>query len=350
MTVSASTYQLDLALLPIAAVVVDSRGRVTWVNSEAERVLAAGAEKLRDRLWSDIVAAVDTAGPVIAARATDSGAMFSIRRFDNHESGDTVFLLSDFVDDPWLDNGLVTLQRLYQRGGMSGGIAHEINNFLAIIQGNVELMPLLMGKGDQEKIEKKLELMKRSCESITKLCDGFMDLCEDKPRLVPCNVNHVVEHALQFLTPQNMFDNVTVSTDLNDSIPLVQADPGLLQQAVINILVNAATAVAGRDEASVSIRTSIESDRDRRTIRIAVSDNGSGLKNSVRGGLLHRRVSSDNHRLGLGLLVAQRILVAHDGSVDFEEMSDGTVVALAFPVKPVETDAARQSTISSRQS
>ncbi|NOY88650.1 MAG: PAS domain S-box protein, partial [FCB group bacterium] len=71
-----------------------------------------------------------------------------------------LYIIKDISESKSFQEMMIRIDRYYTRGEMAGDIAHEINNFLAILSGNVELIPLFIKKGDQGKIEKKLALMK----------------------------------------------------------------------------------------------------------------------------------------------------------------------------------------------
>jgi PAS domain S-box-containing protein len=86
-----------------------------------------------------------------------------------------LLIVRDISESKSFQEMMIRLDRYYTRGEMAGDIAHEINNFLAILSGNVELMPLMIRKGDTEKIEKKLALMRTTVERIACFTDGLMD-------------------------------------------------------------------------------------------------------------------------------------------------------------------------------
>jgi PAS domain S-box-containing protein len=230
--------------------------------------------------------------------------------------------LLDITESKDFQQMMIRVDRYYTRGEMAGDIAHEINNFLAVLSGNVELLPLFLKRGDQEKITKKLELMKSTVDRIAKFTDGLMDVSTDDAHFDPADVNQLVENMLAFLRPQNRFDNIDVVTDLDGDLTLVQLDVGQIQQLLVNLLNNAADAVAGCELRKITVRTRlIETDRGRAS-RIEIVDSGPGVKEDKQALLFEKRFTTKRKGHGYGLITCRRIVDAHGGKISYERSAE----------------------------
>jgi two-component system sporulation sensor kinase A len=250
-----------------------------------------------------------------------------------------LFLLRDITESRGFQEMMVRLDRYSTRGEMAGEIAHEINNYLAVLSGNIELMPLLMKKGDQEKITKKLEMMRATCDKIAKFTDGLMDGGPEETAFFPHNVNQIVENVLAFLKPQNKFDRIEFRTELDSRLPQVPVDAGQIQQLLVNLIHNSADALAERKEgAMVSVRTFRGPDNPEATVCLQVQDNGPGVVADKVGLLFVKRFTTKKRGHGIGLITCRKIMDSHKGSIAYR-LDEGavftTTISTMAPVAPV---------------
>lgn len=225
-----------------------------------------------------------------------------------------LLLIRDISESRGFQEMMVRIDRYYTRGEMVGDIAHEINNYLAILQGNIELMPLLMKKGKTEKIEQKLELMKATVARITRFSDGLQDH-EDEIRFDKTDLNQLIQNLIAFLRPQNRFDEVEFDIDLSSEMPLVALDVGAVQQVLVNLLHNAADAMNGQKARKLSVRSLLV--RGNMAL-IEVSDNGPGVPDDVQGKLFNQQFSTKRKATGFGLLTCRKLVELHGGEIGYE--------------------------------
>lgn len=242
-----------------------------------------------------------------------------------------LYMLRDITESRGFQEMMVRLDRYSTRGEMAGEIAHEINNYLAVLSGNIELMPLLLKKGDQEKISKKLEMMRMTCDKIAKFTDGLMDGGPDETTFYPHNLNQIIENVLAFLKPQNKFDRIEFQTELDSGLPLIPVDAGQMQQLLVNLVNNAADALADRKEgARVIVRSFRRSDDDRLRVNIEVQDNGPGVARDKLDLLFVTRFTTKPRGHGIGLITCKKIMDSHQGTISYR-YDDGAVFSVALP-------------------
>ncbi|MEW5795994.1 MAG: ATP-binding protein [Candidatus Zixiibacteriota bacterium] len=244
-----------------------------------------------------------------------------------------LYICRDITDSRNFQEMIIRLDRYYTKGEMAGDIAHEINNYLAVLLGNVELMPMLLSRGDHEKVNKKLEVMKTTLEKIARFADGLLDSSPDTVRLEPASLNQAVENVIAFLKPQNKFDVVEVVKELSTEIPIMHIDTGQVQQLLVNLIYNAAEALAETDgERTIRVATALVRKDGEQVASITVRDNGPGVVPNKVPLLFKTRFTTKKRGHGIGLITCRKIVDNHGGSVDYR-FDNGATFTVHLPVK-----------------
>lgn len=228
---------------------------------------------------------------------------------------------------------ILKLDRIATRGKMAQDIAHEINNYLAILQGNIELIPLLLAKNKMDKLGQKLTVMKDAVGKISNFTDGLTRFSDENSEFAKQDVNQLIENLVAFLKPQNKFDNISIKTNLSENLPLVEIDSSQIQHLLVNLTSNAAEALAEAGEDKwIAISTSFDGAIHK--IIIKVADGGPGIDGKHVSRLFVRRFSTKRHGTGLGLITCKNIIDNHSGEISYYSGEDSTSV---FIIKiPVE--------------
>ena len=231
---------------------------------------------------------------------------------------------------------ILKLDRIASRGKMARDIAHEINNYLAILQGNLELVPMFMAKNDNEKVEKKLGVMRDTVGKISTFTDGLTRFSDENSEFAKEDLNQLVENLIAFLKPQNKFDNIFICTNLSENLPLVQIDASQIQHLLVNLIRNAAEAVADlEDNCWIVLSTTIE--EESKTAVIKVADSGEGVPPEHIGSLFVKRFSTKREGTGLGLMTCKNIVDNHNGELSYHSGEDSKSI---FEVKiPISREA-----------
>lgn len=253
-----------------------------------------------------------------------------------------LYIIRDISESASFQEMMIRIDRYCTRGEMAGDIAHEINNYLAILAGNLDLMPIILRKGDSEKIDKKLQIMSDTVDKIARFADGLMDVPQDQLYFEKADLNQLVENILAFLKPQNRFDEIQFKTSLSADLPLVEFDPGQIQQLLVNLIFNAADAVGAEGiDKTVTVETSVVEIAGTRSARVEVADRGPGVPEDRREDLFEKRFTTKRKGHGIGLITCRRIVDAHAGNIGYEFV-DGAKFYFTLPLehKPVESSEA----------
>ncbi len=218
--------------------------------------------------------------------------------------------------------------KLASLGEMSAGIAHEINNPLAIISGAAGLLEKFVD--NPEKLASKVESIKKSCVRIARIVEGLRKFSRsgDKADLRNYEISKVVQEGCLLTEAKSKRHSTPVVLDLR-SHSLVLCDEVEIEQVLINLINNAIDAVKGLPEKWVKVSLFDEGD----SVVLRVTDSGSGIAENVREKLFEpffttKRVGEGT---GLGLSITKGILDEHKAAITLVTDSPNTCFEIRFP-------------------
>ncbi len=234
---------------------------------------------------------------------------------------------------------LAHLTRVTTLSELSGSLAHELNQPLAIILSNAQAAQRLLVQSPPDVAEVRDILTdivsedRRAGEVITRL---RALLKRGETTLVPMKLNEVIAEALHLTTPDLIGRGITVARELAGGLPQVSGDSVQLQQVLLNLILNAADAMAAN--APGTRRLHISTARENDVLRVSVRDVGGGLPaNSEK--LFEPFFTTKSHGLGMGLAICRSIIQAHHGRLWAEpDPERGAVFHFEIPVlEPTST-------------
>ncbi len=233
------------------------------------------------------------------------------------------------VEAARLQEQLRHAERLATVGQLSAGVAHELNEPLAAVLGFAELVktaPDLPGAAADD-VDRIIKAALHAREIIRKLMIFTRQMPTTK---VACDLNQIARESLYFLESRCRTQGIDLSRQLEEGLPLVMADPSQIQQALVNLVVNAIQATPSGGAIKVSTRS--EADR----VVLAVEDTGPGMTPDVQRKLFTPFFTTKDvgQGTGLGLAVVHGIVAAHGGTVDVRSgVGAGSTFEIAIPVE-----------------
>jgi signal transduction histidine kinase len=215
-----------------------------------------------------------------------------------------------------LRDRLAQTEKLAALGQFVAGIAHELNNPLQGVLGHIELLlqePVAVPPG----FKRDLRLVLREADRAAKIVHDLLVFAGSR-RITRrrLNVNHVVTRVLALRAAAATAAGIEIIADLAARTPRVAGDALLLQQAVINIVVNAEQALAGNTgPRRIEVRTRAVG---RRAVEIRIADTGPGLAPDVLPRVFEPFFTTKDvgQGTGLGLAIAYGIVQEHDGRLN----------------------------------
>jgi C4-dicarboxylate-specific signal transduction histidine kinase len=232
------------------------------------------------------------------------------------------------------------LARVAMLGELSGALAHELNQPLTAILSNAQAAQRFMARQpvDLDEVREILQDIvdedRRAGEIIQRLRRLFDK--QEVPRQ-PVAIDELVAGVLRILRNDLINHGVTLVTQLAPQPAHVNADPVQLQQVLINLLMNACDAMAGKTVAkTVELRCSAAGGH----VQISVSDHGTGMDAATLARVFDPFFTTKQRGMGLGLSICRTIVGAHEGRLWAENNAGGgATFYLTLPLLPQETAA-----------
>lgn len=226
-------------------------------------------------------------------------------------------------------------------GELAAGLAHEIKNPLAGIQGAVDILIRRRDKNDPER--EALEGMRHEVQRIDNTVRALLD--KARPRLVSVKKNSLTEVVRQAVNVARTQASgatggkVTLEFQAPDDPITVKIDPAQIEDAVLNLIINAIE--ASGDEGTVRIGVSQREEQRSGTAEIEavveISDNGCGISDEDLMRIFNPFFTTRTGGTGLGLPAVRRIARAHGGGVEVNStVGVGSTFTLHLPVSPPE--------------
>jgi two-component system nitrogen regulation sensor histidine kinase GlnL len=217
---------------------------------------------------------------------------------------------------------------------LAAGLAHEIKNPLAGLQGSAELLAREADGSARE----YAQVIAREAKRVDGLVRELLDLARPTAlQTMPVNIHSVMGDVRILSRGLPGSDRISFVEHYDPSLPDVHGDPEKLTQVVLNLVRNAIDAVAQVERPEVifetgvaSLRLRAASGRTRPLARVAVLDNGCGISESMLARLYTPFATSKAHGTGLGLAVSRRIVEAHGGRIEVRNRPGGGVEASVY--------------------
>jgi len=224
-------------------------------------------------------------------------------------------------------------------GRLGAGVAHEINNPLAIIKEKAGLIKDLFEYSDRYADDEKLMGIVASilasvdrCSAVTRRLLNFARDTDSEP--VPVDLGETITEVLGFMGKEAEYRSIDVVVDVDGDTPMISTNRGRLQQILLNVINNAFAAV------EVGGRIEIAAGREGPDqVRIRVTDDGCGMSEAQRERIFEPFFTTKRGRggVGLGLSITYSLVTELGGTMAVEsELGEGTTFLITLPVRGSE--------------
>lgn len=213
-------------------------------------------------------------------------------------------------------------------------LAHEVRNPLSSLDIHVQLLQEDLAPLDaavREKTAGRLDIIRRELSRLETTVEHFLRLAGPASLdLKPVELPQVCEHIGNLMQPEAEQRNIALTCVAEPGLPRVTADEGQLTQALLNLVVNALQAVDHDGRVEVRIRRRAES-----LVTIEIGDTGPGVPARNRTAIFDPFFTTKRDGTGLGLWIAEQIVVAHGGTIQVTDApGGGALFAIDLPVRP----------------
>jgi signal transduction histidine kinase len=201
-------------------------------------------------------------------------------------------------------------------GELGAGIVHEVRNLVTSIRGFAQIAARRADDGgDVRELLDSIELKSGHCVATL---NRFLELARSGTgKLELLDINDAARGAEALLRHHMQIHRVVFEVELGEGLPAVMGDRLLLQQALVNLLLNAQQAMPEGGVVRMTSRVADES------VEVSVTDNGPGIAEEVRDSIFETGVTTKEDGCGFGLALCRDVLRRHDGDVDVEPSATG---------------------------
>jgi PAS domain S-box-containing protein len=238
---------------------------------------------------------------------------------------------------------LLRTSKLASMGVFASGIAHQVNNPLAIMMASTTALRDLLSRDikDTGKLHKKagkyLDALKQQMDRTRKVVDGLLAFAKEKEsNVAPLDIAGVIKEAVQLFSHHFSAGTLSVELKLSNQVPPALVDPVALQQVMVNVIGNAVDAMQGKGQLQVGAELTSEG-----YIGISVSDTGPGIGEEIKDEIFEPLFSTkpSEKGTGLGLPISVLLLERFGGRIYLEERSGpGATFIIEVPTAKEKTD------------
>jgi len=343
------SYQQQLAnQMVTAAVVLDDKLIIQYLNPAAEALLVKSLNKLFGLVFTDVflstaldkqcLAELFASGQEftnsdVILEFIDGGRITVEVTASSVEFNNQNHLLLEFkqIDQQKQISLEVFQQQQWESArDLIKGLAHEIKNPLGGLRGAAQLLSKELNQDQQEYTAMIIE----QADRLTNLVDRLLGP-NQLPKMNSQNIHLVLEKVHQLISYDES-KGIALKRDYDPSIPDIVFDEDKLQQAILNIVNNACQVLD--HQGSITLKTRIASNqtingkRTKLCVQISIIDNGPGIPLKIQDTLFYPMVSGRQNGTGLGLSISQTLIHQHQGKLSCNSRPGHTEFIILLPL------------------
>ena len=337
--------------LASGVILVDGKKKVASLNDHAKYLLGLSPDQatlpplaalpaaLRTMARAALASGKSPAARQVTIRAGKRGAVTvhasAVPLQSGRKNSGVVLVLHDLTPARQIEQHIQQLDRLASLGTLAAGTAHEIKN--ALVAGKTFVDLLLEKHQDAELVE----VVRREIGRIDAIVSRMRNFAGPaRPAFSEVRLHEILEHSLRLVQPQLEANLVTLDRSFRASPDVLHGDDYQLQQAFVNLFLNALEATG--PNGTLSVATDIlppgaapgkpSKATEFAHLRLTIKDNGIGITPENMARLFEPFFTTKPNGTGLGLLITQRIIQEHRGAITVQsEPGKGTTFQILFP-------------------
>ena len=253
---------------------------------------------------------------------------------DNGEVVGAIEVARDITKDIDIQKVMMQQDKMASIGRLAAGVAHEINNPLTTILTSAMLIQEDTDPEDPNYQE--LQTIADEALRCRKIVSSLLDFArQSRPVKKQHNLNEVVKESVVLTRKQAAFKDVTLEQQLAKDLPATNMDKDQLEQALINLILNAIEVTDHGGKVTISTKFVPETD----TIKLEVCDTGEGISEENMARIFDPFFTTKESGTGLGLAITHGIIEQHGGTIEVKsKLGQGTNFTVEFPLNHGDKD------------
>jgi signal transduction histidine kinase len=323
--------------LTCGVLVVSARRRITACTAEAAKQLRRDVGRLMNAPLSGLPSPVArliqeaiAGGRTIVNREIHLGGATTLRAsilpLQTGTQSETVVVLNRLASAPVFEQNLRRLDRLAGLGALSASMAHEIKNGMVAIKTFVDV---LAQKGQDRELT---EIVGRELARINTIVSQMLRFAApNRAAFTTVRVHDVLDHSLRLMQHQISDKLISLQRQYRAEPDTVRGDDAQLQQAFMNLLLNAVDAMSANGVLTVGTET-VRDEQGAARLWVNIQDTGVGIAPEHLDRMFEPFFTTKRQGTGLGLAVSQRIALEHHGLIHVQsEPGKGSAFRLSLP-------------------
>jgi len=338
-----------------ARAVLISRSVERFLNVDRDQILGASVHEIFDRktLLGRTVRQAFAAGMSIVQEelTTETGRRVEIsldfihddHALDQSHSLGALLTLHDVESVREIENELEVSRRMAAIGRLTSGVGHEVKNPINAIVVHLELLRSKMTVNSGA--ERHLDVIQSEIQRLDRVVQTLVDFSRPvELQLQDQDLRGIVSGVLMLSSAEMETRKIRVHSDVPDFPVNVRVDADLIRQALLNVVLNGAQAMANGGDLSVRLT------EDGRFANLKVEDHGEGIPSEIRDRIFDLYFTTKREGSGIGLAMTYRILQLHHGHLDVESrLGKGSIFTLRIPAIPPSEPELRDAVDTSTQ-
>lgn len=234
---------------------------------------------------------------------------------------------------------LLQSNRLASLGQLSASVAHEINNPISGVLNLTKLMQRVMTDegippGRVSEFKRYLSQVTSETSRVGRIVSDLLAFSRrSKMQSANANLNQIIRSTITLIDHKLLLSNVKAELQLDETLPEIKCNSSQIQQVVMNLVLNAAEAMQGKESGTVTIST--RAANDKKIVALEVHDTGDGIPEENLSKIFDPffTTKEEGKGVGLGLAVVYGIVESHNGEIEVaSKAGEGTLFRVLLPV------------------
>ncbi len=248
-----------------------------------------------------------------------------LRNEGNQVSG-VVLHVRNVTERYLIEQQLRRMERYIGLGSVVASLHHEINNPLSALALHLQLLEERLSVQDDAEVKDTMRVLKTEIGRITGVLNGFREYASVLTlNREATDLGRIVRKTIDLIRPQAERQRVRITTNIAADQECLRADPALLEQVLLNLVLNALEAMRNGGELQIDVKY------EAAEVILSVKDSGAGIPPDLQSRIFDPFFTTKEHGSGMGLAFCDKNVREHGGQINCETSDAGTLFQVTLP-------------------